>query len=247
MDYLKLGNFSPQQTPLRGQVADFLKNLILSGDLKPGDRIVERRLAKSLGVGQATVREALQVLEHEGLVFKKANTASFVTQLGEKTVAEIVDIRMELEPKAFVLAQRRMTAATLNELADLISRIDAGIRENDYYGVSRTDLNFHQKVWSIAQNETLEKILARLCIPLFAYLMIMLSTSRSDLRDRVKSHQVLMDQLKRADEPALVQAVREHLWNAWLPFLPAEMQATYWSPSSWNLPFGSAKIKEDVI
>ena len=73
------------QASRSAQVADFLRDSILSGKLKPGDRVVERTLAKSLGVGQTTVREALQVLEHEGLIYKKANTASFVTQFSAGT------------------------------------------------------------------------------------------------------------------------------------------------------------------
>src|SRR5580658_8715603 len=101
MSTANLTSFIPQQTSLRVQVADFLRDLILSGKLKPGQKVVERGLAKSLGVGQATVREALQILEHEGLIFKKANTASFVTQLSAERVAEIVEIRLDLEPKAF--------------------------------------------------------------------------------------------------------------------------------------------------
>jgi len=222
MSALKLEEFTPQQSPLRVQVADFLRDSILTGNLKPGERIVERSLAKSLRVGQATVREALQVLEHEGLIFKKANTASFVTQLSAERVSEIVEIRLDLEPKAFVLAHRRRTTAHLDELRSLVSRIEEGVATNDYYQVSRTDLAFHQKVWSIAQNQTLERILWQLCAPLFAYLMVMLSTSKSPLKERVKSHQNLLDALAGTDEGKVIETARDHTVNSWFQFLPKE-------------------------
>ena len=217
-----LTSFVPQQTPLRTQVANFLRDLILSGKLGPGERVVERRLAKSLGVGQATVREALQVLEHQGLIFKKANTASFVTQLSSERVAEIVEIRLDLEPKAFVLAQRRMAPAHLHELRSLQGMIEEGVAKNDYYKLTSSDFAFHQKVWSIAGNQTLERILMQLTIPLFGYLMVFLSTSDALLKDRVKSHQVLLNALRGANEEALIQAVRDHAHNTWYRFLPKE-------------------------
>jgi DNA-binding GntR family transcriptional regulator len=212
--------FTPHQTSLRAQVVDFLRDSILAGKLKPGDRIVERTLAKQLGVGQATVREALQTLEHDGLVVKKANTASFITQLSGEQVAEIVEIRLDLEPKAFALAHRRMVPVQLDELQTSVSRIEEGVAKNDYYQVSRNDLAFHQKVWSIAGNQTLERILTQLCTPLFAYLMVFLSTSNSPLRERVKSHQILVDALKGTDEEKAIRAARDHTSNSWYRFLP---------------------------
>ena len=217
-----LAGFVPQQTSLRVQIADFLRDSILSGRLKPGEKLVERALAKSMGVGQATVREALQVLEHEGLIFKKANTATFVTELSSEQVAEIVDIRMELEPKAFVLAHQKMTPEKLTTLKELIRQIDKGVEESDYYRVSQNDRAFHQAIWRMAENETLERILNQLCIPLFAYLMVLMSTSRSDLKKRVQPHAVLIDLLQRKDDAALAKAVRDHIWNSWFRFLPSE-------------------------
>lgn len=194
--------------------------MILSGKLKPGEKVVERTLAKALGVGQATVREALQVLEHEGLIYKKANTASFVTQLSPERVSEIVEIRHELEPKAFALAHRKKTPTQLDELRSLVTRIEEGVAKNDYYHVSSSDLAFHQKVWSISGNQTLERILSQICIPLFAYLMVFLSTSGSPLKERVKSHQILLDALADSDEEAVIQAARDHNSNSWFQFLP---------------------------
>ena len=147
------------QASRSAQVAEFLRDSILSGKLKPGDRVVERTLAKSLGVGQTTVREALQVLEHEGLIYKKANTASFVTQFSPELITEIVEIRTELEPKAFALAHRKKTAELLDDLQRLVNNIEEGAAKHDYYHVLRNDLRFHEMVWRAAGNQTLEQIL----------------------------------------------------------------------------------------
>ena len=191
---------------------------------------MERNLAKSLGVGQATVREALQVLEHEGLIFKKANTASFVTQLSSERVTEIVEIRCQLEPKAFALAHRRKTPADLKELQCLVSKIDEGATKNDYYLLGTSDLAFHQKVWRISGNQTLERILSQVLTPLFAYLMVFLSTSGSPMNDRVKSHQLLVDALADEDEEKVIQAARGHSFNSWYQFLPPAIKGEEFWP-----------------
>jgi DNA-binding GntR family transcriptional regulator len=220
MGIVHLTSFVPQQASLRLQVANFLRDMILSGKLKPGEKVVERRLAKSMRVGQATIREALQILEHEGLIYKKANTASFVTQLSPERVTEIVEIRLDLEPKAFALACRRKTPADLDELRSLMRRIEDGAANNDYYELGSSDLSFHQKVWSIAGNQTLEHTLTHLLTPLFAYLMVFLSTSSSPLKERVKSHQILVDAIAGTDKDKVIEAARDHSFNSWYRFLP---------------------------
>src|ERR1022692_3181409 len=78
---------------LSDEIASTMRNLILSGELKPGDRIVESRVAKQLGVGQPTVREALVELEHQGLVCRKPNRGCLVTTLTRAEIADILRIR----------------------------------------------------------------------------------------------------------------------------------------------------------
>lgn len=221
---IKLKGVVARQTSLTNQVTRLLRESILSGQLKPGERLVERSLAKSLQVGQSTVREAMQVLEHEGLILKRANKGSTVTRLSSQEAKEIVDIRMDLEPKAFILAHRRMNAEHFRKLEGMVRRIDDRANHNDYYGVSQNDFIFHKTVWNISQNYMLERILNYICTPLFAYLTVL---PRNDLRGRVKSHSILLDHLRDGDERALAQAVRDHLTNAWVPLVgPDEMQET---------------------
>ena len=76
-----------RKVSISDQIAEVLRNLIISGELNPGDRIVESRVAKQLGVGQPTVREALVTLEHQGLVVRKTNQGCIVTILLEITRA----------------------------------------------------------------------------------------------------------------------------------------------------------------
>ena len=89
---------------LRRQLADRLFEAILEGELRPGERLAEVRLARQLGVGQSTLREALQELEYRGLLTKNENRGTFVTKLTTQKVNEIYAVRLELEPLAASLA-----------------------------------------------------------------------------------------------------------------------------------------------
>ena len=90
--------------------------MIIAGQLHPGERIVESRVARQLGVGQPTVREALVALEHQGLVVRKANQGCVVTTLTRAEICEILRIRAELEVLAVELAVENASDAGVREL-----------------------------------------------------------------------------------------------------------------------------------
>src|SRR5262245_56782544 len=108
---------------MRSQLVAHLREAILRGQIRPGQRLVERSLAETTGTSQATVREALQVLEHEGLVTKKTNAATFVTDLSAERLREVVSVRVQLEPYALELASRRLTGPDIAELERLVQSL----------------------------------------------------------------------------------------------------------------------------
>jgi DNA-binding GntR family transcriptional regulator len=93
-----LGPVAAQALAIR--VAEHLRQAIHTGKLKPGERIVELRVARQLATGQSTVREALKELEYLGLVVKFPNRGSFVVKLSEEEVRQIYEVRSALESLA---------------------------------------------------------------------------------------------------------------------------------------------------
>src|SRR2546423_86063 len=120
----RIGSAPLQRTVLADRVSDLIKEAILSGKLDPGDRIVEMKLAKDLGVGTTAVREALFELEYQGFVSRITGKGTFVTQLTAEDVEQILRVRLELEGLAVELLQER---ATESDLAPLEKSI-AGMR-----------------------------------------------------------------------------------------------------------------------
>jgi DNA-binding GntR family transcriptional regulator len=215
------------------QVASRLREAILQGELKPGQRIVERHLALTMGVSQVTVREVLQSLEHEGLVTKKANTATHVTELSGDKLRELIEVRLHLEPLAMCLASKRISPQQTRELELMAGKLNQAIVAKNLFEITQIDFAFHRKIWQISGNETLARTLAQLCTPYFAYIMILNSIQQSghreqlkaheglmeyfkrDLKSRVKPHQVLLDALKEGNATEIENAVREHVLGSW--------------------------------
>src|ERR671936_391943 len=78
-------------------VAETLREGIIAGKLKPGERLVEQKLAAQLGIGQPTLREALKELEYQGFVRKVPNRGTYVTRLSQEDFSKILEVRMALE------------------------------------------------------------------------------------------------------------------------------------------------------
>ena len=118
---------------LRTQITDRLFDAILKGELSPGERLVETKLARQLRVGQSTLREALQTLEHQGLITKLDNRGTFVTKLTAKDVEGMYAVRLELEPMAAVLTHKRLQPHHFAELERMVEGMEA---ERESGGIS---------------------------------------------------------------------------------------------------------------
>jgi len=160
------------KTGLSEEIAATLRGLILDGELKPGDRIVESRVARQLGVGQPTVREALVALEHQGLVSRKANHGCCVTTLTREEIADILRIRGELEILAVDLAIENASDETIQALRDLAADMKRIAESGDAMHFYSLDREFHEALWASSGNSFLPKVLSQLMTPLLAFLFI---------------------------------------------------------------------------
>src|SRR5206468_12964916 len=134
------------------QIAEVLRNMIVSGDLNPGERIVESRVAKRLGVGQPTVREALVALEHQGLVVRKTNQGCIVTTLTRDEISQILKIRGELEVLAVELAAENATDAEVGELLEITRQMKSAAEAKDIQEFFAHDFRFHEGLWKASGN-----------------------------------------------------------------------------------------------
>ena len=186
---------------LPDQIADYLRGMIVSGKWRPGQRIVETRIARELGLGQPTVREALGKLEEAGLVVRTQNSGCRVTQLTAKEYGQIFRVRTAMECLVVeLLIENRSTsqAAELKAALHALKIAAASRSVEDFY---RADLELHRTMWRLSGNRFLEKALSQLVIPLFAFAMIeIIAHPGFDLVFNARKHDELIRAILSADK-----------------------------------------------
>jgi DNA-binding GntR family transcriptional regulator len=191
---------------LRDKVIGALKDAFFSQQLKPGDLIVERQLAKQMNVGSPAVREALITLEEQGFVRRVPNVGTYVTKYSADEVRDLYTLRVELETLAFQWAKHRVTESDLVDLERRVARlVEAGER-----GIAREfierDQEFHRKCWMLSGNQFLATTLERLMIPVFVF--VPLASGVRLTAAMAREHYNLVNALRNLQEPAFSSVVR---------------------------------------
>jgi DNA-binding GntR family transcriptional regulator len=187
--------------PARHQVADKIRESILDGSLVPGERLVERKLAETLGTSQSAIREALIQLELEGHVSKKPNSATFVTDFSQRDLENTISVRRALEGFAAEEAARLATAADIQRLEELFQQTQAAAKARDFQKYIRGDLSWHIAMWESTHNDCLVECLRRIVVPLFGFSAIRVAMQPGfNLSNDLHLHRALLDAIA-AGEP----------------------------------------------
>ena len=164
--------FVPVRAPtLKEKVAAQVHVAILTGDLAPGARIVETRLAKQMNVAQSTVREAIQDLETQGLLVKYPNRETLVRTFTRHDLEKLFRLRLELEGLVMELAQPNATVQALKPLYDLVDQMRTAARRDAIAEFYRLDLQFHRALWALTKNEFLERSVTPLSVGPIAFVL----------------------------------------------------------------------------
>ena len=198
---------------LSQSAAQALRDAIVSGKLHPGARLVELKLASSLGIGQPTLREALKELEHQGYVRKTPNHGTYVTNLTREDFQQIHEVRIPLESIAFEKAAERMTPETAREFKEIVTSLDEAAKRFNYVDFHNNDLKFHRKVWTLSGNRYLEAALAGMLFAMFAF--VMLKQKPSDFRAAVEQHRKMLMGLLTGDPGKAKAAFCESTLEYW--------------------------------
>jgi DNA-binding GntR family transcriptional regulator len=184
----------------RHEVARRLEEAILAGELKPGARLHEMKLASELNVSQASIREALQELEGLGWVTKYPNRGSFVMNLTNQELIQIYQVRRQLEPLACALAAPQLSEEKINALQNCIREMRATAKKRDYRAYVNADYSFHRLIWEFQPNRYLGKFLRAICLPLFAGDQVQRRSTVTYNFDRgIRQHQLILSSLQTGD------------------------------------------------
>ena len=194
----------------REEICDYIKELILSGELKPGDRIVETRCAKELGVSQSPVREAIRELELIGLVENIPFQGSFVREHTIKDVKESYKVRISLETLGIKYAVESITDDQLKEIYGVMKEMETAAENQEFDLYIKLDTLFHQKIIEISQNAMLLRLWSQCHVREWTYIATR-KLSETGLENLAIRHEAIYNALAERDEAKAVQAVSSHL------------------------------------
>jgi DNA-binding GntR family transcriptional regulator len=178
---------------LREQVAEQIRTAIIEGQLRPGDHIVESTLTEQLGVSRTPVREALILLEREGLVVALPNRGSFVRSFTEGDIDTIFSMRTTLENFAGELIIERLTQDDYDYMRDSISLQYAAISEGNFKNVRSIDMAFHRHLVQRSQHPLLARSWTEIVAQIAALLYVRADAGEYDEYRAIRDHELIYD------------------------------------------------------
>ncbi len=149
-------NFDIQShRPLREIVYEELRNLILTGKIKPGTRMMEIELAEDMGVSRTPIREAIRKLEKEGLVVIEPRKGAYASEVSIKDMEDILEVRANLEGLAAYYAAERMTDQDKQALKDTRELFKQAVEEGNMSEMISYDTKFHHMIVEASRNNHL--------------------------------------------------------------------------------------------
>ncbi|WP_426051995.1 GntR family transcriptional regulator [Brevundimonas sp. SL161] len=176
---------------LKAHVLNKLRDAIVTGTYKPGDRLNESQLARDLNISRIPIREALMTLQEQGLVMNHERRGMFVTILSEQDVQLINSLRVVLEAEALKLCRLNMTPDSRARLTELVEQMEAW-EQGSELAAAALDLAFHREMWRASGNPYLAKTLDSLATVLFAHKALE-NASVETRQWRLHHHRALLD------------------------------------------------------
>lgn len=202
-----------QSQSLTNVIYDQLEDMILSGKLKPGERINESQLSNHLGVSRAPIREACRQLEKRGIVEVKARRGSFVYELDVNEVIELYDIRASMDALAAEKAAEQATRKDLNGLKGFLKKMAEAIDAGNIQNYFKFNIDFHIGIVRISRNNNLFTLIegiynkASLC-----------RKTNLSFQNRVsisyRQHKEILDAIKAGNPAEASRLMKHHILDA---------------------------------
>jgi DNA-binding GntR family transcriptional regulator len=191
------------------RIAESIHQAVLTGELVPGERIRQEEIAERFGASRLPVREALRILESEGLVTLKANSGAWVSKLNLEECVEIYKIRERLEPMLLADSVPNLTDATVARLEGLIQSMEA---DGDIDKFLRLDREFHLLSYEGAQMPTTHSMVVRFWNTTQQYRRVFAGIMGRERAWIIESeHRLLVEAIRRRDVEEAERVLLGHI------------------------------------
>lgn len=197
--------------PLREIVFESMREAIIGGVLKPGERLMEIQLADEMGVSRTPVREAIRKLELEGFVVMIPRKGAYVAGVTHKDVADVFEIRAALEGLAAGLAAERATDDEIEEMERLLLFNEGELKTLEQ--IVEADTDFHALVYKASRNNRLIQILANLREQIQRFRATSLAVP-GRIKNAIEEHRAIVEALANHDVEKAQELASSHIVTA---------------------------------
>lgn len=198
--------------PLRDVVFNTLRQEILTGKLKPGERLMEIQLANKLGVSRTPIREAIRKLELDGLVIMIPRRGAEVAQITLKDLKDVMEVRCALDVLAIELACERMGQEELSTLYHTCENFREAVKTKDTRKIAEADVAFHDAIVLSTQNTRLIQLVSNLAEQMYRYRFEYLKDASSHEMLQ-QEHMEMYQSIVKKDKVTAASIVRKHIDN----------------------------------
>jgi len=199
-----------EKKTLHEEIANNLRELIMSGQLQEGDKIKEDELCSSMGISKTPLREALRVLSVEGLIKPVPNRGSFVSTPTFEEIREMFDVMSVLEGICARAAAEKMSAKDLKNLEKLHNSLEKNFKRRAQREYIRINNQFHSFVQELAGNRTLNQIVNGLRQKILLYRYQSLNWPER-FEQSIQEHRELIEAFRKKDPKKAETLMRRHL------------------------------------
>ncbi|MBQ8591265.1 MAG: GntR family transcriptional regulator [Lachnospiraceae bacterium] len=198
--------------PLRDVVFNTLRQGILMGELKPGERLMEIHLANKLGVSRTPIREAIRKLELEGLVIMIPRRGAEVANITEKSLSDVLEVRRALDALAVELACDRITEEELQALKKACEEFEKATKSKDIKVIAKADVKLHDIIVVATGNQRLIQLVNNLSEQMYRYRFEYIKDF-SQHQTLIEEHRDIYESLVEKNKEAASNAVKKHIDN----------------------------------
>jgi DNA-binding GntR family transcriptional regulator len=197
---------------LHEEIADRLREMIMTGELKEGDKIRENELCSSMGISKTPLREALRVLSAEGLIKLVPNRGSYVSKPTFESIKEMFDVMSVLEGVCARTAAEKMSDKQFEFLVKLHRKLEEKFEQRNQEAYIRYNNRYHSFVQELAGNRALNQIVNGLRQRILLYRFQSLNLE-GRFEDSIREHRELLEAFRERDTEKAETLMKNHLKN----------------------------------
>jgi DNA-binding GntR family transcriptional regulator len=214
-----------KQATLKSQVYDYLKEQIIMGGVKPGERLIEEKISEELQVSRSPIREAIRMLEKDGLLLVNQTGGVTVVQPSIEDFQHLYECRVEMEPLAAYYAAKRRSEEQLEVIQAYLLQMGKITQDNNLKNLHDANVNFHEAIVAASANPFLVSMLAQLRGVNSFYRKSILEENPLHIEEAIHEHQQIFQAIIDQDSQKAKSLMKAHIESDYNLFIRFSTQS----------------------